>query len=257
MMKRAINKCGKRLRLMALMTLCGMSGACSTLGGGGKSQLSGDADALLRKMSDTLATAEKFTYRATRKIDPSLVPGGKVRTRARISGAVHRPDRLLGVSVTGNTTRRFIYDGENVTLHDVEMDLYATVVGERTIDRTIDKIAERWDFNPPMADLLVANPYRSLTRHVTGGEVLAGGSVGGVRCKRIAAVGEEVDWDLWVAEKDNLPRKFVITYKRAPGAPKTEVRISEWNLNPTLDAAQFVFTPSADAQEIEVAPAKL
>ncbi len=222
---------------------------------GGHSALAPDADAALRSMSDKLSAADQFRFEGSRVVDPELAPGRGVVRRARVEGAVVRPDKLAGKSVGGGTTRRFIYDGRNVTLHDVEMNHYATVAGARSIDRTIDKITERWDFNPPMADLLVSDPYCSLTRGVTSGRLVGREVVGGARCKHISATGEEVDWDLWLAESDDLPRKFRITFKNRAGRPAVELRIHRWDLDPELDAGQFVFAPPAGAQEIEMAPA--
>lgn len=207
-------------------------------------------------MSDKLSSADQFSFDATRKIDPSLAPGGKVGLNTRIKGAAMRPNKLSATSVSGGVTRRFYYDGQSVTLHDVEMNHYATVPGGRSIDKTVDKLAERWGFTPPMADLLVADPYHSLTRNVSGGTLTDGGSVGGVACRRIAAVGENVDWDLWLAKSDDLPRKFVITAKGREGAPKVELRMRNWDLEAKLDAGQFTFTPPKGAQEIEMAESR-
>jgi hypothetical protein len=226
---------------------------CASLNGGGISRLDADADAALRAMSDKLSAAEQLSFEVSRKIDPSLVPGGKVGLNARIKGAAMRPNKLAATSTANGVTRRFYYDGESVTLQNVEMNHYATVPGARSIDKTIDKIAERWDFNPPMADLLVSDPYHSLTRTVSGGKLADGGSVGGEACKRISATGETVDWDLWLAKSDDLPRKFVITVKGRPGSPQVELRIRNWDLAPKLDAGQFTFTPPKGAQEIEMA----
>lgn len=245
----------KQFSLIVLSACALQMTACTSLDMGGSAEIDADAEVVLQKMSDKLAAAERFTVSGSRNIDPSLLASRKLKQNTKFEGAIIRPDRIAATSTSGGTTRRFIYEGDDVTLHDVEMNHYATVKGASTIDRTIDKIIKKWDFHPPMADLLVSNPYRSLTQGALSGKLNGTQWIGGIKCQRIAVTKDEVDWEIWIASTDHLPRKLEITFKNQSGQPKVQLLFQRWNLNPKLKDSQFTFDPPKDAMEIEMAPA--
>ncbi|PYL89206.1 MAG: hypothetical protein DMF16_06915, partial [Verrucomicrobia bacterium] len=53
-----------------------------------------DADQILRQMSAKLAAAQSFTFKATRTVDPALLPGKKEPENARVAVTVQRPDKI-------------------------------------------------------------------------------------------------------------------------------------------------------------------
>jgi len=242
------------LHAVIIICVCASLPGCTSMNMGGSTTIDADADALLRKMSDKLSSAKQFTVRGTRSTDPALVEGRNIKQHTKIEGSIIRPDRISAKASSGGLTRRFIYDGNDVTLYDVEMNHYATVKGASTIDRTIDKIIEKWDFHPPMTDLLVSDPYRSLTSGADDGKIIGNQSINGVRCQRIAVTRKVVNWEIWIANNDHLPRKLVITFKDLPDQPRVQLVFREWNLNPKLKNSQFIFDPPKDAIEIEMAP---
>jgi len=245
----------KRFSFIALSACALTVSGCTSLDFNSEVSIDADAEVILKKMSDKLAAAERFTVSGSRNIDPSLLASRKLKQNTKFEGAVIRPDRIAATSTSGGLTRRFIYEGDDVTLHDVEMNHYATVKGASTIDRTIDKIIAKWDFHPPMADLLVSNPYRSLTQGALSGKTNGTQWIGGTKCQRIAVTKDEVNWEIWIASTDHLPRKLEITFKNQSGQPKVQLLFQRWNLNPKLKDSQFTFDPPKGAMEIEMAPA--
>jgi hypothetical protein len=230
--------------------------ACSSLTGGGSSAIDPDAATVLKAMSDKLAAAQQFTFKGTRTVDPALAQGGRdVKLNARLQGAVARPNKISASAADSRSTRRFIYDGENVTLYNPDANHYATVPGGSDIDKTIDKIVENWNFHPAMADLLVSDPYASLSKRATSGKLVGTEKVRGINCHHITVTQEALDWEAWISASDHLLRRFVITFKGVEGSPKVRVEITEWDLDPTLSASQFTFTPPKGAQKIEMVPA--
>ena len=47
-----------------------------------------------------------------------------------------------------------------------------------------------------------------------------------------------------------MPRKFVISYKQEPGRPQYVALYDQWDLDPQLDPAIFVFKPPADGRKL-------
>jgi hypothetical protein len=228
--------------------------ACTSLTGGGSSSIDADAAAILKASCDKIAAAEQFTFAAKRTVDPELVEGRKVKLSARIDGAVKRPNKIYGRSSDSTSTMRFYYDGADVTLYDETAGHYAVAAGGSSIDKTIDKIAEKFNFTPPLADLLVGDPYRGLSRRAKSGKLVGTGSVNGVKCQHIILNHDAIDVDVWIATKDSLPRRFVITFKETEGNPQLKADLTRWNLNANLADSKFDFTPPKDAQKIDMVP---
>lgn len=245
----------KKALSMSLLACALQMTACTSMNIGDRATIDDDAGAILKKMSDKLASAKQFSVNGSRNVDPALLPSRKLNRSSKIEAAIIRPNKIAASSTSDGLTRRFIYDGHDVTLYDLEMNHYATVRGASTIDRTVDKIIKDWDFHPPMADLLVSNPYRSLTQGALSGRTNGTQWIGGVKCQRVAVSKETLDWEIWIANSDQLPRKLEITFKNESGSPKVQLLFKRWNLNPKLEGSQFTFEPPKDAVEIEMVPA--
>ena len=72
----------------------------------------------------------------------------------------------------------------------------------------------------------------------------------GSRERRHLAFRQEfIDWQIWIAEEDNLPRKIVITYKEQPGHPQYTAFLKNWNLSAQTSDSAFVLTPPAQAKK--------
>lgn len=239
--------CGWILPVAALM----LSG-CATVPK--PTAVDGEAEAVLRAMSTKLASAETLSFRARRTIDAQLVPGAEVKRDADVRVTVARPNRVAASATDSEGTRRFWFDGTTVTLYDGAAGTWASAAMPGTIDAMIDGLQEKFETHPPLADLLVADPYANLTRG-GGSATLAGTeAVGGVACRRVSAVQATVDWDLWVAESDDLPRRIVIRFKGVEGSPELRADFSNWNLGVRVSGDDFKPSIPKSAQNIQMVP---
>jgi hypothetical protein len=209
-----------------------------------------DAAQVLREMSDTLAGARQLTFTATRQLDPALVIGGTVKESAEIEVWVSRPQKVRA-RMTSNADVRSLYaDGQQVSLIDEGMKVYATVPLPGTIDDVIDFLDARYGFTPPLAEFLFSDPYKRFSALIQSSTYKGRESVNGAECDRVTLTGEIADADVWIAVADHLPRRFVATFKDREGSPQLTVEFSSWNLAPTLDESVFVFAPPKEAYEI-------
>ena len=76
--------------------------------------------------------------------------------------------------------------------------------------------------------------------------------VGETACTHLKFKQEELEWELWVANKDQLPRKFVIHFVHLDGKPKIEVNFAKWELDADLKDVEYAFDPPNDFQKIEI-----
>jgi hypothetical protein len=83
----------------------------------------------------------------------------------------------------------------------------------------------------------------------------------GVRCRHLAFVERDIDWQIWIEEGTQwVPRKIVITYKTIPGAPQFSAVLSDWDF--ATRPPDALFTPQLPAEAARIsflaaaAPAK-
>jgi hypothetical protein len=149
---------------------------------------------------------------------------------------------------------RFWYDGENMTLMDVGLGIYAKVPVPAVIDASMDHLMEKYGFSPPLVDFIYKDPYNTLIENVEYGFYVGLHNVEGIRCHHLAFVQKNIDWQIWIEDgKQMVPRKLTITYKNEPESPQYVAVLSEWDLDARLPEALFNanLTSTANFEKIE------
>jgi hypothetical protein len=209
------------------------------------------ADALLRDMSAALARAKGFSFESHSLADQVLPSGQKVQFARNQKVTVRRPDRFRATVNGDQENLELVYDGKQVTLLNATQNRYAIADAKPTIDDTLDLLAEEYGMVIPLADLLFADAYKTLTERVRTGEDLGPGYVFATKCRHLAFRQEGVDWQIWIDETSKLPRKLVMTYKEQPGHPQYTAFLNGWNLSAEVRDEQFKFTPPAGATKTQ------
>ena len=120
------------------------------------------------------------------------------------------------------------------------------------IDGAVDRAFELYGFSVPIADLVYADPYRTLMENVETGFVVGRHAVDGVLCDHLAFSQESIDWQIWIEDGPRpVPRKLVITYKTEPGSLQYIARFSNWEFQPRFSKHYFEFDRPAGSGEIE------
>ena len=211
------------------------------------------ADALVRQMSERLASAGAFALEAEELYDevPEHSPRRQLTSTRHV--AMRRPDRLIGDTSGDAVNRSFWYDGKVFAVLDKEQHRWAGGRVPPTVDAALDWIFEQTGTVVPLSDFLYADSYERLMGGVQRGEYLGVHDAAGVPCHHLAFEQATIDWQLWIdAGKDPLPRKLVITYKTEDEVPQYSVTIRKWNLAPRLPDELFVFTPPEGSSRVDV-----
>src|SRR5260370_35696266 len=116
-----------------------------------------NADQILQQMSAKLASAQNFSFKATREIDPALLAGRNAPENARIVVTVQRPNKIAAGSTTKDGVRHFFSDGRNLSLVDVTKNLYSSVPMHTSIDGLVAEGERKYGFTTP----LVASALRT------------------------------------------------------------------------------------------------
>jgi hypothetical protein len=214
------------------------------------------ADEVLKRMGALLAGAKSFTFKSHSTVDQALDSGQAVQVARNQRVVVRRPDGVAAVVDGDLEDLSFWYDGKRVTVLNRRTNSYGVTDAPPTIDATFDMLAEKFGLVIPLADLLFADPYKTLIAGARSGEHVGVGYVFGTKCDHLAFRQAGVDWQVWVEQGERpLPRKVVITYKESPARPQYTAYLSEWDINPPVKDEQFVAKVPEGAKKVAFGPA--
>jgi hypothetical protein len=216
-----------------------------------------DADDILRRMTDYLASLQSFTVQSASVDEVVLKNGQKIQLASESLVSVKRPNRLQSEQIgTADKGMAFWYDGKTMSLYCKATNTYGSAPAPPTLDAMIDAARKQFQIEAPGADLLFSHPYEILTEQVTGGRVIGRETVDGAAANHLAFAGEDVDWQIWVQEGPRpLPLRFVITTKTMKEQPEFTVRLSHWDPQATLADATFAFQPPPGSKHVDSLPA--
>lgn len=235
-------------RQMALM--CTVAGLIYSLDA--KAEIKPEARQLAKAMAEKLASAQTIHLKAKHHIDPALGVGSAIE-RGPLEITVKRPNQFYAVQEAGEETRELAYDGESICLIHPGLKHHALEsLKANSIEAFADRLDERFGFRPPVAELLALDPAGQLLSNVTSASVEGTEWVGLTRCERLHFVQEGMTGDLWVAKKDGLPRRYRLTFTSMSGNPTWDIKLTEWKLNPAVDAALFSKRPAADSVKVKM-----
>ena len=210
-----------------------------------------DARAIFKSMSDFLVAQKtlSFDYDATLEI----VTEDMEKVGFASSGALtaSRPSNVRVTRTGGFADVEMVYDGTTLSVYGKNLDAFARVPSEGTIDELIDTLRFDFELEVPAADLLSSDPYGIMMSNVTTGQDLGSGVIRGKVCDHLAFRTADVDWQLWVAQGDKpFPCRFTITSRMTVLAPSYSIEFSGWKSGDDVAADDFQLETGADAKEV-------
>ena len=217
------------------------------------------ADRVLRQMADRIGTANSFSFNVLRDIESGKAGGDGLHGKTKIAVTIQRPDKMMASATIPGDTRRICFDGKQLSMTDVQKGFYSTIPMPVPLDELPSKLASIYGFVPVAADFLVSNLYEDLVWRAKSLEYLGAGTIRSgflglksVRCHLVILRGEVADSELWISQKDLLPRRWTSTVKTASGNEVIQLELSQWNLNAKTRDEDFVFTPPKSAVPISM-----
>ena len=245
------------LRLGTIL-ICVLGAARTTLGAEESDRspnIEVKAEHLLREMSKYLASETAFTFRADVTYDSEFATGQKIQYGGVANIFVSRPDRLRAEYRGDERQNSVVFDGSQITIFDLEQNLYAQTTVPAGIDAAVDYVFDKYGFSVPIADFVYADVYQVLTEFVDTGSWLGRHAVDGTPCHHLAFTQESIDWQIWIEDGPRpLPRKLVITYKDEPSSLQYTARLSGWDFAPGLSDSWFIFEPPLGSNPMEFLP---
>jgi hypothetical protein len=213
-----------------------------------------EAAPLLKKMSEYLAQAERFSVLVREGYDVVQESGQKIEFGEIRKLTVSRPDQLrIEVESSNGEKRLVVFDGKDITVYLSNENIYATTSRPGTLDEAIKYVVGDLKVRVPLAMMLLSTLPSELDDRVASTDYVEKTTITDVPCDHLAVrTTGGVDFQVWIAQGDKpLPRRIVITYKDEAGQPQFRADFSDWNLAPDLSNALFTFTPPNGAERIQ------
>ena len=208
------------------------------------------AKAALHEMSAALTSARSLQFKV-RSLIPMQVKGGDWVTLLGAATVTREGNDKLSVETGGDLFPfKLLYDGKTVTAFAPDKKIYAQQDAPGTIDAMLEQAAKRGQAAFVFADLVSADPYASMTRGLKSARVVGTSTVDGVETRHLAVHGQKLDWEVWIATSDRLPRLVTLTDIAEARKPTQTVQLSDWKVDPSLPADAFSFNAPADAMKV-------
>jgi hypothetical protein len=212
-----------------------------------------DAMAILKAMSNYIDAQQSIALLFDSDIEVITPELQKLQFASSGQVLLDRPNKLQVTRHGGYADVDFYFDGNRATIYGNNVNAFANLDVQGTIDQLIDKMRGEYGVDAPGADLLFTHSFEGMTADVIDARHIGRGVVDGVECEHLAFRDADTDWQIWVEVGPKpIPHKYIITSKTLTGAPQYTLRISGWKSNTQPPADAFAFKPPAGAKQIDL-----
>ncbi len=197
--------------------------------------------------AQSLSTTASLTYDV---VQPS---GRKLQFGAQYDIKAKRPNKFLADITGGDGRRRALYyNGEEITLVNLDEKLYATFAHEGSIESAVDEVLNTLNARMPLAALLRSNLRSILSGAFPESAYIGSHSVGNVASDHVLLSNEYLDLQLWIDAGENAEvHKALITYTDIEAAPQFEASFNDWRFDSRIRDSEFTFKPDDGFEQIE------
>jgi hypothetical protein len=204
----------------------------------------------LQGMSTTLASAKTLRVKV-RNVIPMQLPSGRWVSLIGASQVTRQGQDHLYVETGGDQFHfNLFFDGKTVTAYVPDQKVFAQEEAAGNIDNMLELARKRGKNSFPFADVLVSNPYAAMTANMQDAALIGTSTLGGVETQHLAFTGKEVDWEIWIGTKDQLPRLVVVTDTTDAHKPSFTCEFTDWQLNQPVPPDTFAFKNTTGAAKI-------
>ena len=213
------------------------------------------AMAILQGMSDYLANANSMSFSARTFFDVIEKSGIKVKIAREVELNLKKPNRLQAELRDDTGAAGSIwYDGSKLTVWRRSDNEFMTLQFTGGIDKLLDELTDKYEFQIPIADLLYSNVAKALGESLISSEYVGPRIVDGVPCHHLSFESEGADWQIWIeADSTPVPRRFVIDYVTEENQPQFMAQFDAWSIGGDLDDSQFTVWVPESVRQVEFA----
>jgi hypothetical protein len=229
-----------------------LSVTVASFGFGARADESGDANTILKAMSDYVTSQKSITAAFNTDIEAVTPELQKIQFASSGEVQLIRPDKIHASRTGGYTNVELFFDGKTFAVEDKKGNVYAQAEAPGSVDQLIDKLRGELGVDMPGADILLSNPYAVLSADVMDAKHIGRGVINGVECEHLAFRNLDTDWQIWIeVGAKPIPRKFVITSKAVTSGPQYTLLITDWKTDAPIAADAFELHAPAGAKKVE------
>ena len=209
---------------------------------------------LLKAMTDKLSAAKSIQFEALVQSEFPSIDGLPViySTAAKVS--LQRPNKFNVVVWGDGPSSEVLFNGKKLFAYSPKKNLVAVTDSPDTIDEAAKFAYDKAGLFFPGDDLILSNPYAHLTQGLTDAFIVGKTKlVGGVETNVIIMAGRQLQGQIWIGARDNLPYMASWIYLGNKSLPRTTLQYKNWKLNASIPAARFNAERFSKALTIEFA----
>ena len=204
----------------------------------------------LKKMGDHLQSLQNFTIKADTTTEVVLDTDQKLEIGGEATYAVKRPDHLRIDLLTDVVHGELVYDGKTLIYASPNQKTYAQVPAPATIKETLERAAQRYNLQFPLADLFAWGTKDAPIAIIREGFFVGHAIVDGKQTDHWAFRGHDQDAEIWIAtEGSPLPLKISLVDREDMTRPRITT-VLQWSENADIPANTFEYKPPEGASQI-------
>jgi hypothetical protein len=211
--------------------------------------------ALIKAMSEKLATAQSLSFKVRRAFDEPAANGQPLIYMVVSNVLMQRPDKFKVVVLEDGPSSEFYYDGKTMTVLYPDKKLAAVSDAPPMLDDMFEAAIRKAGLYFPFVDLVASDPYKEITEGLQLAFVIGQSrAVGDTVTDIVALSNKNVQAQIWIDAADHLPRLLWLTPTEATGKPRNILEFSDWKLGLQTDPGDFTSAAAAaEAHKIDMA----
>jgi len=207
--------------------------------------------ALLRKMSDRLAGAKTFTFKARTSREVLVGDGVQATVFDDLRVAVQRPDKVAATRTGDLPAFRFAYDGKAMTVYAAGTKQWATTSAPPSIEAMVFAAHEQGGLNFAADEVLVADPLGAMTKDLTRVAWVGQTTIAGRKTDHLVLASRSLDLQYRLDVETSLPVESAIVYVDDPRKPHFYIEYLDWQLDPKLPSSTFTLPRPPGATKVD------
>jgi hypothetical protein len=195
---------------------------------------------LIKKMTDKLSSAKTIQFEALVQSEFPSIDGLPVIYSTLTKAALQRPNKFDVVVWGDGPSSEILFNGKQLFAYSPEKNLVAVSDCPDNIDEAAEFAYKKAGLFFPGDDLVLANPYEKITKGLTDAFIVGKTKlVGGVETNIIVLAGGNLQGQIWIGVKDNLPYMASWIYTGDKSLPRTTLQYKNWQINSSVPAIRF------------------
>ena len=155
-----------------------------------------DAVAILKTMSDYIDAQQSIALLFDSDVEVITPELQKLQFASSGQALLDRPNKLHVTRHGGYADVDVYFDGKRATIYGNNINAFASLDVQGTIDQLIDKLRGELGIDAPGADLLFNHSFAGMTADVVDARHIGRGVVDGVECEHLAFRNADTDWQM-------------------------------------------------------------